>query len=133
MRKVCAIALPLAVFLESALLLAQGSAPSSNGKCAELTSLRLPDVKVSEAVAVPAAATGPIRAAHCHVTGVIGTEINFSLLLPDNWNQKFFMGGGGGFVGSIQNSAQTTVNAGYATVGTDTGHQGSGTDASWAH
>ena len=43
------------------------------------------------------------------------------------------MGGGGGFVGSIQNSAQTTVNLGYATVGTDTGHQGAGTDASWAY
>ena len=101
--------------------------------CAQLTTLRLPDVKISEAVAVPAADAGPIRAAHCRVTGVIGTEIRFSLLLPDNWNQKFFMGGGGGFVGSIQNSAQTTVNAGYATAGTDTGHQGGGTDASWAY
>jgi feruloyl esterase len=106
---------------------------SSNGKCADLMSLRLPDLKVSEAVAVPAASTGPIRAAHCRVTGVIGTEIRFSLLLPDNWNQKFFMGGGGGFVGSIQNSAQSTVNQGFATSGTDTGHQGNGTDASWAH
>ena len=106
---------------------------SSNGKCAELTSLRLPDVTVSEAAAVPAASSGPIRAAHCRVSGVIGTEIRFQLLLPDNWNQKFFMGGGGGFVGSIQNSAQTTVNLGFATAGTDTGHQGAGTDASWAH
>ncbi len=106
---------------------------SSNGKCADLMSLRLPDLKVSEAVAVPAASTGAIRAAHCRVNGVIGTEIRFSLLLPDNWNRKFFMGGGGGFVGSIQNSAQSTVNEGYATAGTDTGHQGNGTDASWAH
>ena len=52
---------------------------SSNGKCAELTSLRLPDVKVSEAVAVPAASTGPIRAAHCRVTGIAGTEIRFGM------------------------------------------------------
>jgi feruloyl esterase len=101
--------------------------------CAQLTSLRLPDIRISEAVAVPAAASGPIRAAHCRVNGVIGTEIRFTLLLPDTWNQKFFMGGGGGFVGSIQNTAQSTVNEGYATVGTDTGHQGAGTDASWAH
>ena len=106
---------------------------SSNGKCTELTALRLPDVKVTESVAVAAASSGAIRAAHCRVTGVIGTEIRFSLLLPDNWNQKFFMGGGGGFVGSIQNSAQTTVNLGFATAGTDTGHQGAGTDASWAY
>src|SRR5262249_3792059 len=52
--------------------------------------------------------------------------------LPDQWNGKFFMGGGGGFVGNVQNSSAATVNAGYATVGTDTGHQGGITDASWA-
>ena len=38
--------------------------------------------------------------------GVIGTEIRFSLLLPDDWNHKFMMGGGGGFVGRIENQAQ---------------------------
>jgi feruloyl esterase len=107
--------------------------PSTSAGCAQLTALGLPDVKISEAAAVPAAASGALRAAHCRVTGVIGTEIRFSLLLPDDWNQKFFMGGGGGFVGSIQNSAQSTVNIGYATAGTDTGHQGVLTDASWAH
>ena len=101
--------------------------------CSSLSSLRLPDVRISEAVAVTAATTGQVRAAHCRVNGVIGTEIRFSLLLPDSWNGKFFMGGGGGFVGSIQNSAITTVNQGYATVGTDTGHESSGTDASWAY
>ena len=42
------------------------------------------------------------------------------------------MGGGGGFVGMIDNQANTTVNDGYATVGTDTGHQGEMFDASWA-
>ena len=100
--------------------------------CSQLVMLRLPDVRISEAIAVPVATTGAVRAAHCRVDGVIGTEIRFSLLLPDAWNKKFFMGGGGGFVGSIQNSALTTVNQGFATVGTDTGHQGGGTDASWA-
>ena len=110
-----------------------GAAAPPPGACAQLTSLRLPDVTISEAAAIPAATSGAVRAAHCRVTGVIGTEIGFSLLLPDDWNRKFFMGGGGGFVGSIQNQAQTTVNAGYATVGTDTGHQGGGIDASWAH
>jgi hypothetical protein len=48
------------------------------------------------------------------------------------------MGGGGGFVGTVANQAleidflTPVVKAGYATVGTDTGHQGSGIDASWA-
>jgi feruloyl esterase len=43
------------------------------------------------------------------------------------------MGGGGGFVFRIDNQATGVVNAGYATVGTDTGHQAASvTDASWA-
>src|SRR4029077_7813585 len=38
-------------------------------------------------------------------------------------NVRFTMGGGGGFVGTVQNAARDSVNKGYATVGTDTGHQ----------
>jgi feruloyl esterase len=52
--------------------------------------------------------------------------------MPDEWNRKFLMGGGGGFVGQVQNQAATSVNAGYATAGTDTGHSGGVTDARWA-
>jgi pimeloyl-ACP methyl ester carboxylesterase len=102
-----------------------------HGDCAQLTQMKLPDAKITEAVAVPAG-TGAIKVAHCRVAGVIGTEIKFSLLMPDAWNRKFLMGGGGGFVGSVQNQAQMVVNAGYATAGTDTGHTGGTTDASWA-
>jgi hypothetical protein len=61
---------------------------------------------------VSAATSGEIRAAHCRVTGVIGTEIRFSLLLPGTWNGNFKMGGGGGFVGTLDNQARATVNAG---------------------
>jgi tannase/feruloyl esterase len=101
-------------------------------ECANLTTLKLPDAKVTEASAVPASATGTVKVPHCRVAGVIGKEIRFSLLMPDEWNHKFLMGGGGGFVGTVQNQAQSVVNAGYATVGTDTGHQGSVTQAAWA-
>jgi feruloyl esterase len=68
------------------------------------------------------------------VAGVIGTETNFELLLPDEWNGKFVMGGGGGFVGSVINTALGfgVLQKGYATVGTDTGHRGHPIDASWA-
>ena len=100
--------------------------------CAQLASMKWLDVKITEAVAVPAGATGGIRTAHCRVNGVIGTETKFTVLLPDAWNGRFLMGGGGGFVGTVQNSAQATVNLGYATAGTDTGHQGSGIEAGWA-
>jgi feruloyl esterase len=72
-------------------------------------------------------------AAHVEVKGTIGGHIRFELLLPDAWNERFVMGGGGGFVGSIQNAAHDSVNKGYATVGTDTGHQAEpGYLATWA-
>jgi feruloyl esterase len=71
---------------------------------------------------------------HCKIAGVIGTEKNFELLLPEIWNGKFVMGGGGGFVGSVMNTSLMfgSLQAGYATAGTDTGHQAHAADASWA-
>ena len=74
-------------------------------------------------------------ASHCKVAGKIGQEIHFELLLPDDWNGKFVFGGGGGYVGSVVNVAESlygAVKSGYATVGTDTGHQAHSLDASWA-
>ena len=89
----------------------------------------LPDVRLTavtrEAEPVP----------HCKVAGVIGAETHFELLLPETWNGKFVMGGGGGFVGLVQNTSLVygSLQKGYATVGTDTGHQGHPVDASWAY
>lgn len=95
--------------------------------CEKLTELRLPDVKITSAVTV--AQGSP----YCKVKGVIGKEINFEILLPAEWNGNFIMGGGGGFVGSVQNMASGKVNEGYATSGTDTGHKTAGFgSADWA-
>jgi feruloyl esterase len=89
----------------------------------------LPDVRITGVTGVSA----PVP--HCKVDGVIGTETNFELLLPQAWNGKFVMGGGGGFVGTVQNTALMfgPLQAGYATVGTDTGHAGHPLKADWAH
>ena len=114
--------------------------------CAGLADLKLPDIRVQEATAsqgeeaqaeslpdgVPSLsprATVP----HCKVTGVIGSEIRFEVLLPDDWNGKFLMGGGGGFVGSLGYQGRFAVNRGYATAATDTGHEGNGIRAEWAY
>ena len=105
--------------------------------CADLVTLALADTRVVTAERMSAGEAGP---AHCKVRGVIETEINFELLLPAEWNGRFMMGGGGGFVGNVQNQAQnlyshggTALDRGYATVGTDTGHVGDGIDGSWAY
>jgi hypothetical protein len=102
--------------------------PPRKASCAVDTFQALPDVRLV------AASQERSLAPHCKVTGVIGTETNFELLLPDVWNGKFVMGGGGGFVGAVVNTALGfgVLQSGYATVGTDTGHSGHPLDASWA-
>ena len=110
----------------------------SSDPCKDLTGLPLIDLFISSSQRVSASADIP---AHCQVEGVIETEIQFELLLPEpsEWNGRFLMGGGGGFVGTVQNQARTLyghgggpLQRGYATVGTDTGHVGGGIEASWA-
>ncbi len=107
----------------------------SADSCAALAALELIDMRIGSAEHV-AEADLP---AHCRVAGVIETEINFELLMPDDWNGRFLMGGGGGFVGSVQNQARglyahggSPLERGYATAGTDTGHTGGGISAGWA-
>jgi hypothetical protein len=102
--------------------------------CAAVGSIRLPDVTITgaEAKAPAPADKGRVKVPHCKVTGVIGTEIRFDVLLPDTWNRRFAMGGAGGFVGRVENQVVDVVNRGYATAGTDTGHQADGLQAGWA-
>jgi feruloyl esterase len=115
--------------------LAQAGGPSTNHITLEaLRHLRLPDVVLESATAVASdLQKNPRAAAYVETKGIIGGNIRFELLLPEAWNGRFVMGGGGGFVGSVQNGAKDSVNRGYATVGTDTGHEWQpGYMAGWA-
>ncbi|MBI3790951.1 MAG: tannase/feruloyl esterase family alpha/beta hydrolase [Gemmatimonadetes bacterium] len=107
---------------------------SAAADCAALANATVPDVRITDAAAVPANPRLPLgpRVAHCRVRGVIGAETRFELLLPDDWNRRFMMGGAGGFAGSPENQAAGSVNDGYATVGTDAGHAGTPINANWA-
>jgi hypothetical protein len=102
--------------------------------CEKLQDLRLPDVTILkiEAVTSDTLKSQVINVPYCRVVGRISKEINFELLVPQQWNGRFLMSGGGGFVGSIQNDLKGYVNQGFATAGTDTGHQGDGLTAEWA-
>jgi feruloyl esterase len=86
---------------------------------------------------VPAAGGAP---EHCRVTGHVETgdiasgqnRVGFELLLPTTWNDKLHFRGNGGFAGSVPALASGPFQRGYAVAGTDTGHQGTNEDASWA-
>ena len=105
-------------------------------ECSDLASTTLAGIEV---VSAEQSGEDDQLPGHCRVEGLIESRIGFELLMPDEWNGKFVMGGGGGFVGSVQNFAQdsileggTALERGYATVGTDTGHTGGVLEAGWA-
>lgn len=95
---------------------------------------------VTTAVVVPAAGTGAnLVPEHCLVNASIApvdpaaTSILFRVALPTTWNKKALMFGGGGFDGSVPAITGNIANGptdqprpiarGYATFGSDSGHQ----------
>jgi Tannase and feruloyl esterase len=76
--------------------------------------------------------------AFCRVTGVLrptaDSDIRFEVWLPEkDWNQRFLGVGNGGFAGSIgYQTLAGNLRRGFATAGSDTGHQAKAEDASWA-
>ena len=135
-RRLTTLALVAIVSTASAHMQTPASTPmhTDGARCSSLlSSLRLPDVRVTEAreVAADPAAKGAVHVAHCRINGTIGSEIGFGLWLPDAWNGRFLMSGGGGFVGSLP-SPGPDVDRGFAVTTTDTGHKSEGIDARWA-
>jgi hypothetical protein len=114
--------------------------------CEKLKDLKLADASVvsAESVAAGSFALPPGLPApsvdvpaFCRVRGEIkptsDSLIKFEVWLPAQWNGKFEQVGNGGLAGSINLFALAGVlKKGFATAGTDDGHQGSPVDGSWA-
>ncbi len=127
-----------------------GEPPSATPvACEALTGLSIPAGEiglptsggsVTEAVVVAAKGTGAAALPeYCRVTAAIAPvdpaapSIMLRLAMPTDWNHKAVMFGGGGFDGSIPNVAghvpagppdrRTPLGRGYATFGSDSGHQ----------
>jgi feruloyl esterase len=125
------------------------ASPVPTRSCAEMASMRveaerigLPTSgsRVTEATLVAASGAGAAsRPEHCLLTGEIGPvdpaapAIRFRLALPTSWNGKALMFGGGGLNGTIPNVVGNVsagpvdkplpIARGYATFGSDSGHQ----------
>lgn len=119
-----------------------GATKKSCIPCEQLRNLHLPDVTILNAESLTAdtlksevewVPTVIISVPFCRVLGRISKEINFELLVPQQWNGRFLMSGNGGFAGMIQNNFRNYVSEGYAVAATDTGHQGDGSNAEWAY
>ena len=122
------------------------AAPALAADCPALARLSLPDTTIETATDVQAGSfTPPYDAmltdlpAFCRVAGVLhptpDSHIRFEVWLPAaEWNHKLLGTGNGGFAGSIYYKQMGgNLHRGYATLGTDTGHQADAQDASWAY
>jgi feruloyl esterase len=120
-------------------LLAVITAPPALAQCETLSGLKIENVNLLSATAVPATADLP---AHCRVLGYVRPAINFEIRLPaQNWNGKFYMAGCGGFCGTLDSDRAGFTNAmnyglrrNYAVATTDAGHWGTSVgDGRWAY
>lgn len=122
------------------------SVEANAADCDHLTTLKLPNTDITVAEAVAAGRFAPPYGppigdlpAFCRVAGVINPSpdsyIRFEVWLPvSGWNHKYLGVGNGGFAGSIGfGGMANNLKRGYATSGTDTGHEADGQDASWAY
>jgi hypothetical protein len=117
--------------------------------CAQLAGMTIPasgiglattGAAVTSATVVAAAGSGASAVGeYCRVLGDINPvdatapKIKFQVNLPENWNRKAMMFGGGGYDGTIATGVanvpagptdkQVPLGRGYATFGSDSGHQ----------
>ena len=128
----------------SSALLAVAAPVFAQQPCANLLNLKLPGIVMKLAIAVPA---GPFDLpgsqgrggntvevpAFCRVMAAADQEVQFELWMPEQWNQKLLAVGNGGLAGTIGYGAMVRpLTRGYASSSTDTGHQGSTNDGTWA-
>jgi feruloyl esterase len=123
------------------------AAAAAQQSCESLTSMKLPYTTVTSAAMVaegPVTELGrpnaepPTAPARCVVKGVTkptsDSHIRFEVWMPPApaWNGKYRQSGNGGWAGAIPVQALIQpLKLGYATAGTDDGHEGGG-NAAWA-
>lgn len=130
-------------------LAAIGQETAGGGRqCNALAHLSLPHTMITKAKVIKAgkltvpgtdeAALFRRLPAFCRVTAESHPSADSKILIEAwlplaGWNERFLGVGNGGFAGSIDyHQLAVAVLRGYATAATDTGHTGSGIDATWA-
>jgi hypothetical protein len=131
----------------AAVLLALGApAAFAASDCTSLKNMTFPDATLTAAEAVTAGSLElqglePLTSlpAFCRVRVTLhpttDSTIRFEAWLPqESWNGRLLNVGNGGFAGSISyGQMANNLRRGYATAGSDAGHQADAEDASWAY
>lgn len=122
----------------------------TEAQCVAMKNTHIPALRIGlptrGAVITTVAIAGQPVETHCKLEGQIkpvdpkAPDIQFQLYLPLVWNDKALQLGGGGFDGAIKGadtarlapaSVPGALKQGYATFGSDSGHQGGVSDASF--
>src|SRR5205809_261591 len=129
-----------------------GSAPALALDCTTLTSTTIPKSAIGlptsgAVVASASLVSDPRNGTYCKLTGSIkpvdptAPDIKFQVNLPEHWNGKAVQRGGSGNNGTVVTGEQFNLSdpakprpiaQGYVTFGSDSGHQGSSEDFSFA-
>ena len=105
--------------------------------CTDIKNLHFTDLEFGKPVTITSASLVPAGGGlpeYCDVRGTIWPEIDFDIKLPTDGNGKLYYVGGGGYDGSISEYAMTPgLVLGYATAGSNGGHNGFVGDGSFAY
>jgi feruloyl esterase len=112
-----------------------------------IASARYLPAAAAKPAAGPGAPATPALPAHCRVEGTLDPHkgadgkdyaIGFALALPDEWNGRFLMQGGGGLngtvaapIGPVAAGDRPALARGFAVISHDSGHKGAVFDASF--
>jgi hypothetical protein len=142
-----------ALLVGAACIASPGASQSTSAasRCEAMTGAQLrPGLTIAKATHLPAAAAAPAAAAglppmpalpaHCRLEGAIDPHrgadgkdyaIGFALALPDDWNGRFLLMGGGGLNGSVRQPTGPVAAGeipalarGFAVLSHDSGHSG---------
>jgi hypothetical protein len=160
MKSIARISLVTVLLAGSASLSAPGASQSDTAaqRCEAMRGVQIrPGVTVATARHVPASPAAPAAGpgapptpalpSHCLLEGSIDPHkgadgkdyaIGFALALPDEWNGRFLLMGGGGLNGTVQRpiggvaaGERPALARGFAVLSHDSGHKGAVFDASF--
>ena len=130
----------------AALALLAGALPAHAVDCTTLSTLPLNDTTITTAETVSSGFFAPPYGdpasklpRFCRVAGILhptpDSKIHFEVWMPETaWNRKAIGTGNGGFAGTIYYSQMAgNLRRGYASFGSDGGHEAEAEDASWAY
>ncbi|MEO0063463.1 MAG: hypothetical protein RLZZ08_2023 [Pseudomonadota bacterium] len=131
---------------------AASATPQEVARCSAMKGVEIrPGITITRAQAIPTTASGPAAGpgqpprlalpAHCLLEGTIDPHhggadgkdyaIGFALALPNDWNGRFLMQGGGGLngnvgapVGPVASGNRPALARGFAVISHDSGHKG---------